>query len=86
MLLTNCYGGPLQCGGQMRAVLIQSIRAMVQAGFTPPKRCWILAGAARTVFQIPTLGSSKKPLQQRPPPDQHVEGTEQKVVMKKEEL
>ena len=71
--------------GQMRTVLIQSIRAMVQAGFTPSERCWILAGAARTVFQIPTLGSSQKPLQQHPPPNQHVQGSEQEDIMTKEE-
>jgi predicted TIM-barrel fold metal-dependent hydrolase len=72
--------------GQMRTVLIQSIRAMVQAGFTPPERCWILAGAAKAVFQIPTLGSSQSTLQQHPPTNQHVQGSEQEDITTKEEL
>jgi hypothetical protein len=40
--------------GQMRRVLMESIRAMVRAGMTPTERCWILAGAAKKVFQIPS--------------------------------
>ena len=39
--------------GQIRPVLIQSIKAMIQAKMTPDERCWTLSGAARHVFAIP---------------------------------
>jgi predicted TIM-barrel fold metal-dependent hydrolase len=40
--------------GQIRDVLLESIKAMVRAGFTPAERCWALAGATRKVFSIPS--------------------------------
>ena len=40
--------------GQIRSVLMTSIKAMVRAGFTPDERCWALSGAARKVFAIPS--------------------------------
>ena len=39
---------------QIRPALIESIKAMVTAGFTPEERCWTLSGAARQVFAIPS--------------------------------
>ena len=39
--------------GQIRPVLLESIKAMVRAGFSPEERCWVLQGATRKIFAIP---------------------------------
>ena len=46
--------------GQIRPVLIESIKAMITAGFTPKERCWTLSGAARQVFNIPSSSMDNK--------------------------
>ena len=46
--------------GQIRDVLLESIKAMVRAGFTPAERCWALNGAARKVFAIPLSNDTEQ--------------------------
>jgi predicted TIM-barrel fold metal-dependent hydrolase len=46
--------------GQIREALLESIKAMVWAGFSPSERCWALNGAARKVFAIPSSNDTEQ--------------------------